>query len=93
MVDLDLHIKTLQDKLQLLLKHHQTLLRENQRLEKELEKGRQLIEARFAAGLTASDKPYGFWYDWLFARVLLREAEGMIGSAAASAKSAEEPQN
>lgn len=46
MVDLELHIKAVQDKLQLLLKSHQVLTRENQRMQKELEKGQQLLIQR-----------------------------------------------
>ena len=38
MVDLDLQIKSIQDKLQLLLKQQAVLQKENQRLKKELEK-------------------------------------------------------
>ena len=38
MVDLDLQIKCIQDKLQLLLKQQSVLQKENQRLKKELEK-------------------------------------------------------
>lgn len=43
MLDLDLHIKNVQEKLQHLLKQQQVLVRENQRLQKELEKSRQQI--------------------------------------------------
>lgn len=46
MVDLDLHIKAVQERLQLLLKSHQTLVRENHRLQKELEKSQQLVTSR-----------------------------------------------
>jgi len=46
MVELDLHIKTVQDKLQLLLKHHQVLTRENQRLQKELDRSQQQLMQR-----------------------------------------------
>lgn len=46
MVDLELHIKAVQDKLQLLLKNHHVLVRENQRLQKELEKSQQQLLQR-----------------------------------------------
>lgn len=46
MVDLDLHIKAIQDKLQLLLKAHQLLVKENLRLQKELEKSQQQVIQR-----------------------------------------------
>jgi cell division protein FtsB len=41
MVELDLHIKNIQDKLQLLLKQQQLLQKENDKLKKELEKASQ----------------------------------------------------
>jgi hypothetical protein len=43
-----------------------------------LESGRRMIGAEFSAGLTAGKGGEGFWFDWLFARVLLREAETLI---------------
>jgi serine/threonine protein kinase len=43
-----------------------------------LETGRKMIGAEFSAGLTAGKGGEGFWFDWLFARVLLREAEALI---------------
>jgi len=44
----------------------------------ELVEGRRLIEAEFTAGLEPGNGAEGFWFDWLFARVLLREAERLI---------------
>ena len=44
----------------------------------QLDAGRKLVEAQFSAGLTIGNGNEGFWFDWLFARVLLREAEGLI---------------
>ena len=35
---------------------------------------RQTIDAKFASGLDHGSAPNGFWFDWVFARVLLREA-------------------
>lgn len=43
MLDLDLHIKNIQEKLQQLLRNQQVLVKENQRLVKELEKSKQLL--------------------------------------------------
>jgi hypothetical protein len=43
-----------------------------------LETGRQLVESQFSTNLTAGNGNDGFWFDWLFARVLLREAEPLI---------------
>ena len=45
----------------------------------ELESGRKLVEAEFAGGLQPGNGAKGFWYDWLYARILLREAEALIG--------------
>ena len=42
--------------------------------------GRALVEARFQNGLDRGGAGIGMWYDSLFARVLLREATGLIGS-------------
>jgi hypothetical protein len=46
----------------------------------ELADGRKPIDAEFEKGLTdGPDSPSrGFWFDWLFARILLREADAMI---------------
>jgi hypothetical protein len=42
--------------------------------------GRQSVEARFRAGLTAGSDTEGHWFDWVIARILAREAQGLIGS-------------
>jgi hypothetical protein len=44
----------------------------------ELLEGRELITAEFKKGLNEGNGGEGFWYDWLFARILLREAEMLI---------------
>jgi serine/threonine protein kinase len=44
----------------------------------ELDAGRTLVESEFSKGLSAGNGGDGFWFDWLFARVLLREAETLI---------------
>ena len=41
---------------------------------------RASIDNQFQAGLTG-DNYKGFWYDWVFARILLREAMTMIGTS------------
>jgi tetratricopeptide (TPR) repeat protein len=45
---------------------------------KYLAEGRVAVERRFEAGLDRGMSGIGMWYDWLFARVLLREADGLI---------------
>jgi hypothetical protein len=50
-----------------------------------LTKGRKLIDAQFAGGLKKGSWNQGYWYDWLFARILLRQAEAMVEKAPAAA--------
>jgi serine/threonine protein kinase len=47
----------------------------------ELGQGRKLVDAQFTGPLTEGNGGVGFWFDWLFARILLHEAEGMMGSS------------
>jgi len=42
----------------------------------ELAKGREIIEKKFAEPLDRGEGSRGFWFDWVFAKVLLGEAEG-----------------
>jgi hypothetical protein len=44
----------------------------------EVTRARELIEPRFNRPLEIGDWNQGYWYDWLIARVLLREASGLI---------------
>ena len=44
----------------------------------QLAQARDVIENRFSGGLEAGNQADGFWYDWLIARVLLREAGALI---------------
>ena len=52
----------------------------------QLAEGKKLVEVEFAGGIKRGDGWNGFWYDWLFARVLLREAEGLISQPEPAAK-------
>jgi len=45
----------------------------------QLSPARDLIEAKFQNNLERGDSGLGYWYDWLFARVLLREASALAG--------------
>jgi hypothetical protein len=47
----------------------------------ELTNGRRIIEGEFNAGIKAGNG-FGRWYDWVFARILLREAQAMISPSA-----------
>ncbi|MGH8024079.1 MAG: serine/threonine protein kinase, partial [Limisphaerales bacterium] len=41
----------------------------------ELAQGRQIIESQFENGLEIGDGEQGFWFDWVFGRILLDEAQ------------------
>jgi len=49
----------------------------------ELSRGREMIENRFSLGLDRGDGELGFWFDWVFGRLLLREAEALSAGPAA----------
>ena len=42
---------------------------------RQLERARAAIREKFSSGLEAGSRTDGFWYDWVFARALLDEAE------------------
>lgn len=44
----------------------------------QLAQARDMIERKFSNGLETGSKADGFWYDWIFARVLLAEADAII---------------
>ena len=44
----------------------------------ELAAGRDLVNAKLAKPLDSGNGGVGFWYDWLFAQILQREAEALI---------------
>ncbi len=46
-----------------------------------LHSARSLIETKFNAGLQRGDSGIGRWYDWVFARVLLREADAVCAQS------------
>ena len=46
--------------------------------EAELNQGREMIESKFKSGLDRGSGVQGFWFDWVFAKILLREAKGLI---------------
>ena len=52
----------------------------------ELAQGRDLIAAEFAKGLGEGNGNVGLWYDWLFARILFREAEALIETTSPAGK-------
>ena len=46
----------------------------------ELAQGRTLIDNKFNEGLDVGDGGQGFWFDWVLARILAREAASKIGN-------------
>jgi serine/threonine protein kinase len=46
--------------------------------ETELSQGREMIETKFKNQLNRGSGVQGFWFDWVFAKILLREAKGLI---------------
>jgi len=44
----------------------------------ELASGREIIEGKFRGPIDRGTPVQGFWFDWVFARILLREATGAI---------------
>jgi serine/threonine protein kinase len=47
----------------------------------ELVGGREIIESKFRNLMDSGTPVQGFWFDWVFARILLREASAMIAPA------------
>ena len=47
-----------------------------------LHSAREAVERKFSGSLAEGAGGAGYWYDWLFARVLLREATELIGEGA-----------
>ena len=45
----------------------------------ELAQGRELVESHFSKGLEHGRAGTGYWYDWIFANLLLREATQLTG--------------
>ncbi len=52
-----------------------------QSAQSELSQGREMIETKFKSGLDQGNAAQGFWFDWDFARILLREAAGQLATA------------
>ena len=51
-----------------------------------LAQGGEAVDARFQKGLDMGSNPNGYWSDWLFARILLREARTLIEEAPSAAR-------
>jgi tetratricopeptide (TPR) repeat protein len=46
-----------------------------------LGEGRQVIDGKFRAGLERGSGIQGFWFDWVFAQILLQEASSLVAGA------------
>jgi hypothetical protein len=58
----------------------------------QLAEARETIENRFRTGLDRGSGVQGFWFDWVFGRILLQEATSLMNpSAEASGQSAGMP--
>ncbi len=60
----------------LAMSYHQ--LRRSDLADPALAPGREAVETKFKAGLERGTGTQGFWFDWVFARILLREATGLL---------------
>ncbi len=54
-------------------------LGQNDEARSELTQARGMIEEKFKNGLDRGTGVQGFWFDWVFARILLREAISLMG--------------
>jgi hypothetical protein len=57
----------------------------------QLSAARNVIETRFQTPLDHGNEDTGAWYDWVFARILLREAEALIGDGSGAAAVPKQP--
>jgi hypothetical protein len=60
----------------LAMSYHQLAQAEQSR--SALRRSRDLIDERWKSGFTANDNSRGWWYDWVFARILEVEARTTI---------------
>lgn len=54
-------------------------LNEAEEAASQLDQGRKMVNDEFTKGIQEGNGAEGFWFDWLFARILLREAEVSSG--------------
>ena len=52
--------------------------------QRELAGGREIIEGKFKGPLNPGTPVQGFWFDWVFARILLREATTLVETSASA---------
>ena len=54
---------------------------ESEEARQQLAKAGGAVTSRFASPMAPGDARQGYWYDWLFARIMVREATLLIGEA------------
>jgi hypothetical protein len=64
---------------------------ESSEADSELGQQRQLVEAKFRAGLDRGRAESGYWFDWYFASLLLKEATSLIDGSSPPMKTASNP--
>jgi serine/threonine protein kinase len=62
-------------------------LGQNREAATQLALGRETIKSKFEDDLDPGTAEHGFWFDWVFARILLREATSLIETAPAATQS------
>jgi hypothetical protein len=62
-------------------------LGQNREAATQLAQGRENIESKFEDDLDPGSAEHGFWFDWVFARILLREATSLIETTPSSSRS------
>jgi hypothetical protein len=64
---------------------------ESSEADSELGQQRQLVEAKFRAGLDRGRSDAGYWFDWFYAGFLLQEAAGLIEGSSPPTETASRP--
>ena len=80
----DIPVRTATARVILALSFHQQ--REHEAALSELEQARNILQSGFNAGLREGRWDRGLWFDWLFARVLFREASELLPTKPGSAQ-------
>jgi len=61
-------------------------LNQLEKAQTELAAGRELITSKFKNGVDRGNGVQGFWFDWVFAQILLREGEALVEKAPLNAQ-------
>ncbi len=52
----------------------------------QLDQSHEMIQRKFSGGLDLGGGAHGFWFDWVFARTLLQEADALVAGQSRTAK-------